>query len=80
MQTIIISIDREQKKIKACFYLQSIQETVYPVVGRHPKPSVSHPTKQENILNEHKTKQIFDEAKVTNIQAYEHLAYEHKTV
>lgn len=43
---------REQK-IEACFYLQSIQERVYRVVGRHPKSSVFHPTKQDNcILNE----------------------------
>jgi len=33
--------------------LQSIREIVYHVVGRHPKPSVSHPTKQDHdIIND----------------------------
>jgi len=37
----------ENKKIKAYFNSLLIQERVYHVVGRHPKPSVSHPTTQD---------------------------------
>jgi hypothetical protein len=51
MKTTIIIFNTENEN--KCFYLQSIREIVYHVVGRHPKPSVSHPTKQDHdIMND----------------------------